>query len=131
MYLIDFSGRRKPCELTSGKQGATHKRHNPVLDAQGDKVAWAELDGDGYESDRFVAKSSLSADSESNSPVQGQDRRTRLIDLKKDVRYSLTQPWDLSIEELAVRSCFFLTSRRSANLLAVLSGLYFSLSDCW
>ncbi len=38
-----------------------------------DKVAWAEFDGDGYESDRFVAKSSLSADSESNSPVQGLD----------------------------------------------------------
>ncbi len=30
-----------------------------------------------------------------------------VIDLKKDVRYSLTQPWDLSVEELTVRSCFF------------------------
>ncbi len=30
-----------------------------------------------------------------------------VIDLKKDVRYTLTQPWDLSVEELAVRSCFF------------------------
>ncbi|KAI0004573.1 alpha/beta-hydrolase [Russula compacta] len=77
VYLVDFTGSQKPRELTSGKQGATH---NPVFNAQGDKVAWTELDEDGYESDRA---------------------KLVIYDLKKDVRYTLTQHWDRSVDELA------------------------------
>lgn len=77
VYLVDFTGSKKPRELTSGKQGATH---NPVFDGDGYKVAWAELDEDGYESDRA---------------------KVVVYDLKKDIRYTLTQPWDRSVEELA------------------------------
>ncbi|KAH9980333.1 alpha/beta-hydrolase [Lactifluus volemus] len=68
---------QKPRELTSGKHAATH---NPVFNAQGDKVAWTELDEDGYESDRA---------------------KVVIYDLKKDVRYTLTQSWDRSVDELA------------------------------
>ncbi|KAH9049976.1 alpha/beta-hydrolase [Lactarius hengduanensis] len=77
IYLVHLTGSQKPRELTSGKQGATH---NPVFNAQGDKVAWTELDEDGYESDRA---------------------KIVIYDLKKDVRFTLTQPWDRSAEELA------------------------------
>lgn len=77
IYLVHLSGSQKPRELTSGKQGATH---NPVFNAQGDKVAWTELDEDGYESDRS---------------------KIVIYDLKKNVRFTLTQPWDRSAEELA------------------------------
>ena len=71
MYLVDFTGSQKPRELTSGKQGATR---NPVFNAQGDKVAWVELDEDGYESDRLVAEHSFPVVSESNNLAQGQGR---------------------------------------------------------
>lgn len=74
MYLVDFTGSQKPRELTSGKQGATR---NPVFNAQGDKVAWVELDEDGYESDRLVAEPSPPVVSESNNPAQGQGRYIR------------------------------------------------------
>ncbi|KAH9969542.1 alpha/beta-hydrolase [Russula dissimulans] len=77
VYLVDFTGSQKPRELTSGTQGATH---SPVFNAQGDKVAWTELDKDGYESDRA---------------------KVVIYDLKKDIRYTLTQPWDRSADELA------------------------------
>ena len=49
VYIVDAEGKSEPKELTSGKQGATH---GPVFSKQGDKVAWVELDLDGYESDR-------------------------------------------------------------------------------
>lgn len=77
IYIVDIMGRTQPRELTSGKQGATH---NPVFSKQGDKVAWLELDKDGYESDRA---------------------KIVVYDLHKDVRYTLTQHWDRSPEELA------------------------------
>ncbi|KAI9510583.1 alpha/beta-hydrolase [Russula earlei] len=77
VYIVDFTGRQKPRELTSGKQGATR---NPVFNPQGDKVAWTELDEDGYESDRA---------------------KVVIYDLNKDVRYTLTQSWDRSAEEIA------------------------------
>ncbi|KIP05181.1 hypothetical protein PHLGIDRAFT_74637 [Phlebiopsis gigantea 11061_1 CR5-6] len=77
VYLIDIEGKSEPEELTSGKQGATH---GPVFSQQGDKVAWVELDLDGYESDRG---------------------KIVIYDLKKDVRYTLTQQWDRSAAELA------------------------------
>jgi len=51
VYLVGITGNQKPRELTSGKQGTTH---SPVFNAQGDKVAWTELDEDGYESHRLV-----------------------------------------------------------------------------
>jgi hypothetical protein len=40
-------------------------------------VAWAQLDEDGYESDRLVAETSSPADSDSNCPAQGQGRHIR------------------------------------------------------
>jgi len=80
VYLTDIMGRTQPRELTSGKQGAIHC---PVFSKQGDKVAWLELDQDGYESDRA---------------------KIVIYDLHKDVRYTLTQHWDRSPSELAVRS---------------------------
>lgn len=74
MYLVDFTGDKKPRELTSGEQGATH---NPVFNGDGYKVAWAELDKDGYEADRLVAETSSLTDPDSNCPAQGQGRRIR------------------------------------------------------
>jgi hypothetical protein len=51
VYIVPIFGGEKPIELTSGKQGATH---GPVFNTKGTKVAWLELDEDGYESDRYV-----------------------------------------------------------------------------
>ena len=51
VYIVDFKGQQPPRELTSGKQGAIH---SPVFNTQGTKVAWLELDKDGYESDRYI-----------------------------------------------------------------------------
>jgi len=51
IYITDINGGDNPRQLTHGKQGATH---NPVFNAQGDKVAWLELDLDGYEADRYA-----------------------------------------------------------------------------
>ncbi|PSR70526.1 hypothetical protein PHLCEN_2v13565 [Hermanssonia centrifuga] len=77
VYIVDLEGKTKPKELTSGKQGATH---GPVFSQKGDKVAWVELDEDGYESDRG---------------------KVVIYDLNKDVRFTLTQKWDRSAAELA------------------------------
>ncbi|KAJ3574713.1 hypothetical protein NP233_g1571 [Leucocoprinus birnbaumii] len=77
VYIVDIMGRTKPRELTSGKQGATH---SPVFSKQGDKVAWLELDIDGDESARA---------------------KVVIYDLEKDVRFTLTQHWDRSPEQLA------------------------------
>lgn len=46
---MDINGESKPRELTTGQQGATHA---PVFSHVGDKVAWLEMDEDGYEADR-------------------------------------------------------------------------------
>ncbi|OBZ71378.1 Dipeptidyl-peptidase 5 [Grifola frondosa] len=54
--------------------------HAPVFSAQGDKVAWLELDRDGVESDRA---------------------KIVIYDLAKDIRYTLTQQWDRSPEAVA------------------------------
>lgn len=51
VYIVPINGDEGPKELTSGKQGAIH---NPVFSTKGSKVAWLELDKDGYESDRYV-----------------------------------------------------------------------------
>ncbi|KAG6857145.1 hypothetical protein H0H87_008715 [Tephrocybe sp. NHM501043] len=77
VYLVDIKGNSKPRELTSGEQGAIH---SPVLNAQGTKVAWLELDEDGYESDRA---------------------KIVIYDLEKEVRFTLTQGWDRSPDSLA------------------------------
>ena len=50
IYIVPIDGKDKPVELTSGEQGAIHA---PVFNTQGTKVAWLELDKDGYESDRY------------------------------------------------------------------------------
>ncbi|KXN88269.1 Dipeptidyl-peptidase 5 [Leucoagaricus sp. SymC.cos] len=76
VYIVDIMGHTRPRELTSGKQGATH---NPVFNKQGTKVAWIELDEDGYESDRA---------------------KIVIYDLGADVRYTLTQHWDRSVESI-------------------------------
>lgn len=77
VYIVDIAGKSLPRELTSGKQGAIH---SPVLNIQGTKAAWLELDKDGYESDRA---------------------KIVIYDLEKDVRYTLTQKWDRSPDSLA------------------------------
>ncbi|KAI0670984.1 alpha/beta-hydrolase [Trametes maxima] len=77
IYVVDINGKTSPKELTSGKQGATHA---PVFNNAGDKVAWAELDQDGHESDRA---------------------KLVLYDLKKDVRFTVTQHWDRSVSSIA------------------------------
>ncbi|KAF9454685.1 hypothetical protein P691DRAFT_189906 [Macrolepiota fuliginosa MF-IS2] len=77
VYIVDIRGNGKPRELTSGKQGAIH---SPVFNHQGDKVAWLELDEDGYESDRA---------------------KIVIYDLRSNVRYTLTQKWDRSPDSLA------------------------------
>jgi hypothetical protein len=53
--VIGINGGTQRKGLTSGRQGAIH---SPVLNAQGTKAAWLELDEDGYESDRFIMPSS-------------------------------------------------------------------------
>jgi dipeptidyl aminopeptidase/acylaminoacyl peptidase len=78
VYIVDITGASGPKELTSGKQGATH---SPVFSTSGRKVAWLELDEDGYEADRA---------------------KIVIYDLDKDVRYTLTQEWDRSPTSLAV-----------------------------
>ncbi|KII90539.1 hypothetical protein PLICRDRAFT_106263 [Plicaturopsis crispa FD-325 SS-3] len=76
VYIVPIAGGEAPKELTSGKQGATH---GPVFNKQGDKVAWIELDENGYEADRA---------------------KIVLYDLTKDVRFTLTRAWDRSAESL-------------------------------
>jgi hypothetical protein len=94
VYLVDIKG-NKPRELTSGKQGATH---NPVFNTQGDKVAWLELDKDGYESDRFDNYiSSIFV-----RYIQHYRAKIVIYDVEKDVRFTLTQKWDRSPDGLAV-----------------------------
>ncbi|KDQ62499.1 hypothetical protein JAAARDRAFT_30397 [Jaapia argillacea MUCL 33604] len=77
VYIIDTKGEKKPKELTSGKQGATH---SPVFSKSGDKVAWLELDADGYEADRA---------------------KIVIYDLIANIRFTLTQQWDRSPDALA------------------------------
>ncbi|EIN12412.1 alpha/beta-hydrolase [Punctularia strigosozonata HHB-11173 SS5] len=87
IYIVNAKGGSKPVELTSGKQGATH---SPVFSPKGDKVAWLELDEDGYESDRA---------------------KIVIYDLVTDVRYTLTQDWDRSPDAITFatdgKSLFF------------------------
>ncbi|CAA7261498.1 unnamed protein product [Cyclocybe aegerita] len=77
VYVVPIGADEKPVELTSGKQGAIH---SPVFSNKGDKVAWLELDKDGYESDRA---------------------KIVIYDLEKQVRFTVTQPWDRSPDSLA------------------------------
>ncbi|KAJ8080473.1 Dipeptidyl-peptidase 5 [Marasmius tenuissimus] len=77
VYVVDIAGGKKPRELTSGDQGATH---SPVLNEDATKAAWLELDEDGYEADRA---------------------KIVIYDLTKNVRFTLTQQWDRSPAELA------------------------------
>ncbi|KAG7088324.1 hypothetical protein E1B28_012333 [Marasmius oreades] len=77
IYVVDIAGGKKPRELTSGKQGATH---SPIFNHDGTKAAWLELAHDGYESDRATIV---------------------IYDLEKNVRFTLTQNWDRSPGELA------------------------------
>ncbi|TDL17751.1 alpha/beta-hydrolase [Rickenella mellea] len=66
-----------PRELTSGQQGATH---SPVVSRDGNKIAWLELDKDGYESDRA---------------------KIVVYDHTQEIRYTLTQSWDRSPDSIA------------------------------
>ncbi|KAF9533220.1 Alpha/Beta hydrolase protein [Crepidotus variabilis] len=76
VYIVPISGYDRPKALTSGQQGATH---SVVFSNSGTKVAWTELDKDGYESDRA---------------------KIVIFDLKKLVRFTVTQHWDRSAGEL-------------------------------
>ncbi|KAL5512736.1 hypothetical protein ACEPAG_3002 [Sanghuangporus baumii] len=77
IYIVDLLGKDSPRELTSDQQGATH---NPVFSHSGTKVAWTELDEDGYESDRA---------------------KIVVYDLETNVRFTLAQDWDRSAGELS------------------------------
>ncbi|KDR82578.1 hypothetical protein GALMADRAFT_237969 [Galerina marginata CBS 339.88] len=77
VYIVPINGEEKPVELTSGKQGAIH---SPVFNTVGTKVAWLELDEDGYESDRA---------------------KIVIYDFEKQVRFTVTQSWDRSPDALA------------------------------
>ncbi|KAI9058154.1 alpha/beta-hydrolase [Trametes sanguinea] len=77
IFIVDINGKSAPKELTSGKQGATH---NPVFNTAGDKAAWIELDQDGHESDRG---------------------KLVIYDLKKDIRFTVTQHWDRTVSSIA------------------------------
>ncbi|KAL1760448.1 Alpha/Beta hydrolase protein [Schizophyllum commune] len=77
IYIVDITGASEPKELTSGKQGATH---SPVFSTDGTKVAWLELEEDGYEADKF---------------------KVVLYDLSKNVRFTITDNWDRSPDALA------------------------------
>lgn len=77
VYIVDISGENKPTELTSGVHGATR---SPVFSVQGDKAAWLQLDKDGAEADRA---------------------KIVIYDLKKNIKYTLTQHWDRSPDSLA------------------------------
>ncbi|KAF8903097.1 Alpha/Beta hydrolase protein [Gymnopilus junonius] len=95
VYIVPINGTGKPVELTSGKQGATH---NPIFNNQGTKVAWLELDEDGYESDRA---------------------KIVIYDLEKDVRFTITQHWDRSPAALSFSkddSFIYLTAGEEAKI---------------
>lgn len=64
----------------------------------GDKVAWTELDKDGYESDRYAHKSVYL------TKLFKHCFRAKIViyDLTKDIRYTLTQHFDRSAIELCV-----------------------------
>lgn len=51
IYITDIKGEGYPKRLTTGKQGAAS---SPVIEIHETKVAWLEMDEDGYEADRFV-----------------------------------------------------------------------------
>ncbi|KAG9315814.1 Alpha/Beta hydrolase protein [Chiua virens] len=76
IYLVGFDGSNL-MELTSGVHGATRA---PVFSHQGTKVAWLQLDEDGYEADRA---------------------KVVIRDLEKDVSFTITQDWDRSPRALA------------------------------
>ncbi|XP_006462767.1 hypothetical protein AGABI2DRAFT_193868 [Agaricus bisporus var. bisporus H97] len=76
IYIVDIRGATKSRQLTSGKQGSTH---NPVFNHQGDKVAWIEIDEDG---------------------IEGSRAKIVIYDLKVNVRYTLTQHWDRSVQSI-------------------------------
>ncbi|CCO34750.1 hypothetical protein BN14_08857 [Rhizoctonia solani AG-1 IB] len=83
-------------ELTSGIQGATH---NPVLSKDGKKAAWAEMERDGYESDRS---------------------KLVVYDIEAGVRFTVTEDWDQSVADLTFtpdgKSIVF-TSGHNAKIL--------------
>jgi dipeptidyl aminopeptidase/acylaminoacyl peptidase len=72
VYIVPINGDKAPRELTSGSQGATH---SPAFNPAGNKVAWLEMDKDGYEADR---------------------NKIVIYDLEKNVRFTTTQAWDRS-----------------------------------
>ncbi|KDN41730.1 hypothetical protein RSAG8_07261, partial [Rhizoctonia solani AG-8 WAC10335] len=83
-------------ELTSGIQGATH---NPVLSKDGKKAAWAEMERDGYESDRS---------------------KLVVYDIEAGVRFTITEDWDQSVADITfapdAKSIIF-TSGHNAKIL--------------
>ena len=76
-------------------KGATH---DPVFNAQGDKMTWKELDEDGYESDKFGWLLTPG-----HSTISSVRVKIVIYDPKKGVRYTLTQLGTDLPKELAVR----------------------------
>ncbi|KAF8527343.1 alpha/beta-hydrolase [Gautieria morchelliformis] len=77
VYIVPSQGGEAPRQLTTGKQGATS---SPVLNKQGTKAAWTEMDKEGYEADRA---------------------KIVVYDFTKDVRFTVTPDWDRSGNQLA------------------------------
>ncbi|KAF9483390.1 hypothetical protein BDN70DRAFT_873894 [Pholiota conissans] len=77
VFIVPIGATSGPVELTSGEHGAIH---SPVFNTAGTKVAWLQLDKDGYESDRA---------------------KIVIYDLQKKVSFTITQAWDRSPDSLA------------------------------
>ncbi|KAH8825240.1 Alpha/Beta hydrolase protein [Flagelloscypha sp. PMI_526] len=76
IFITDIRGEGYPRKLTSGEQGATS---SPVISPRQDKVAWLEMNEDGYEADK---------------------NNILIYDLTKNIRYTLAQEWDRSPSSL-------------------------------
>ena len=83
--------------MTSGEQAATLR---PVFNAHGTKAAWIELEQDGHESDRYVLSLAIPPPLLLSILNSG---RIVIYDLEKNVRFTLTQKWDRTATDIAVR----------------------------
>ena len=79
MYIVSLRGGLEPRQLTAGHQGATH---SPTFSTNGRLIAWTEMAMDGYESDKAIVM---------------------MYDLESNARWAVTEAWDRSIQEMAVR----------------------------
>lgn len=125
MFIVPISATEAPVELTAGDHGAIH---GPVFNTQGTKVAWLELDEDGYETDRYAKQNVIWSLVFTNLP----SAKIVIYDLQKNVRFTITQAWDRSPDSLAI-SCFvtFCYTLLSYLPFIVLQRRYLHLSHRW